>query len=216
MKKLLVAVAATLLLVGVASAQVHFEFHCTGTGNMVQDEPIIYGGQIDGGDLAPGAWQMDYPTSVSGSWPAPGGPTDPNGRWAHIFTNYYVYDPGPRVWTGFFDNFWLYLEKTGQGSMQGTCDMTYQIIDMDGDGVLDPNECMDGLSGAVIIIQDGTGIYVNLCGDGTYEGFYFRDCVLGNPTYMLDQVDFNMQLDLEDCAMANEASTWGAVKALFE
>ena len=100
--------------------------------------------------------------------------------------------------------------------MQGTCDLTFQIIDMDGDGVVDPGECMDGLSGAVIIIQDGTGPYAQLCGQGTYEGFYFRDCDTGSPTYMLDNVDFNMQLDLEDCAMATGSSTWSAVKSLFE
>ena len=211
MKKLVVAVAATLLLVGVASAQVHYEFHCTGTGNMVQDEPVVYSGQIDGGDLAPGAWSMTLPGT--GAWP----PTStPAARWAYIWSTYYVYDPGPQIWTGFFDNNDLFLEKTGQGTMQGTCDLTFQIIDMNGDQILDPNECMDGLSGAVIIIEDGTGIYVHLCGDGTYEGFYFRDCVEASPTYMLDQVDFNMQLDLEDCAMATEASTWGGVKALFQ
>jgi hypothetical protein len=213
MRKLLVTATATLLLIGVASAQVHFEFHCWGTGNMVQDTTVVYSGNIDGGDLAPGTWTM---TMVgTGAWPLPGGPTDPNGRWDYIFLNYYVYDPGAQIWTGFFDNNELFLAKTGEGTMQGTCDMTYQIIDLNGDGILDPSECMDGLSGAVIIIEDGTGIYVHLCGDGTYEGFYFRDCILGSPTYMLDQVDFSMFLDLEDCAMGADASTWGAVKALF-
>jgi hypothetical protein len=209
MRTAVLLTAAVLLLAGVAAAQVHYEFHCSGTGNMVAVSPPIYGGEIDGGDLASGIWQMEV--VEDGSWPAPGNPAV---RWAYIWTTYYVYDPGSQTWTGLFDCL-LDLEKTGEGTMTGVNDLVFQIIDMDGDGELDPSECMDGMSGAVIIIHDGTGIYAPYCGDGTYEGFYLRDCSEGS-TYMLDNVDFNMQLDLEDCAMANGASTWGAVKALFE
>lgn len=210
MKKVLVLFAVALMFASVAYSQVHFEFHCTGSGNMVKDSPVIYAGAIDGGDLAPGTWTI---TVDDLGW-------DPVGndalRWDYIWVNYYVYDPGAFIWTGTFDNNHLFLEKTGIGSMQGVCDLTFQLIDMNGNAILDPEECMDGLSGAVIIIQDGTGSYAELCGEGTYEGFYFRDCVVASPTYMLDNVDFNMQLDLEDCAMATGASTWSAVKSLFE
>jgi hypothetical protein len=210
MKKVLVMFAAALMFAGVAYAQVHFEFHCTGAGNMVKDSPVVYAGQIDGGDLSPGIWEIDVP---DGSWPAA---DNEAARWAYIFATYYVYDPEVQIWTGTFDDNFLYLEKTGTGSMQGTCDLTFQIIDFIPNGIVDPEECMDGLSGAVIIIQDGTGEYVQLCGQGTYEGFYFRDCDTGSPTYMLDNVDFTMQLDLEDCGMATGASTWSAIKGLFE
>ena len=213
MRRLVVIVAATLLLVGIAGAQVHYEFHCTGTGNMVQDSPPVYSGDIDGGDLAPGTWLVTVPDE---GWPDVGGPTDPNGRWDHIFTNYYVYDGSPIWrWTGFFQNNDLFLEKTGQGTMTGICDMTFQLIDVNHNGIIDGFECMDGLSGAVIIIQDGTGIYVHLCGDGTYEGSYYRDCTLGSGTYMLDNVEFDMYLDLEECGMGAEAMTWSGVKSLF-
>jgi hypothetical protein len=212
MRKVLIGSAAILLLVGLAGAQVHFEFHCTGQGNMVKTGkplPLVYSGQIDGGDLAPGAWEITIP---DGDWPPVG---DDTVRWTHIWTTYYIYDPGFMIWTGFFDNNGLWLSKTGAGTMSGTCDMTIQIIDFNGNGVLDPDECMDGLSGAVIIINEGTDDYAHLCGDGTYEGFYFRDCLEASPTYMLDDVDFNMQLDLEDCGMSTDAFTWGAVKGLF-
>jgi hypothetical protein len=210
MRRVLVVAAATLLLVGVASAQpYHFDFHCTGSGNMAQDSPIIYSGQIDGGDLAPGNWTV---TVDDTGWPPTGTPVV---RWDYIFATYYVYDPGLQIWTGLFDNNDLFLEKIGVGTMQGVCDMTFQILDLNGNQIVDPTECMDGLSGAVIIIEDGTGDYVHLCGDGTYEGIWFRDCDEVSPTYMLDNVDFNMQLDLEDCAMATDVATWGAVKSLF-
>lgn len=210
MKRVLALAAATLLVAGVAAAQVHYEFHCAGSGNMVQDSPPAYTGNIDGGDLAPGTWLMQVDDT---GWPSIATPAL---RWDHIWVTYYVYDPGPQIWTGFFDGNYLFLEKTGQGTMQGVCDMTFQIIDLNGNGTLDPEECMDGLSGAVIIIEDGTGIYAHLCGDGTYEGFYFRDCDEVSPTYMLDNVDFNMQLDLEDCGMDTKPATWSAVKALFD
>jgi hypothetical protein len=212
MNKVLVVIAATLMVVGVAYAQVHFEFHCVGTGNMVTTgDPVVYSGAIDGGDLALGAWAI---TVFDTGWPPVG---DDAVRWDYIWTTYYIYFPAPTfVWTATFDNNHLFLEKTGVGTMQGTCDLTFQIIDFNQDGILDANECMDGLSGAVIIIQDGTGDYAQLCGQGTYEGFYFRDCDSGSPTYMLDNVDFNMQLDLEDCGMATGSSTWSAVKSLFE
>lgn len=210
MKKVLVMFAVALMVAGVAYAQVHFEFHCTGSGNMVKNSPVVYAGDIDGGDLAPGTWTI---TVTDVAWPPVG---DDAVRWDYIWANYYVYDPGPQIWTGTFDNNALFLDKTGVGSMTGICDLTFQIIDMNGNGIVEPSECMDGLSGAVIIIQDGTGPYAQLCGQGTYEGFYFRDCDTGSGTYMLDNVDFNMQLDLDDCGMANSPSTWSAVKSLFE
>jgi hypothetical protein len=208
MRKVLIAAAAVLLLAGVASAQVTYSFHCAGQGNMVKDSPVVYAGNIDTGDLAPGVWTM---TIDDAGWPAVG---DDAARWAHIFANYYTYDPGAFLWDGFFQQNMLYLEKTAIGTMTGDADMSLQIIDFNMNGIIDNNECFDGLSGAVIIIQDGTGAYAELCGNGTYNGSYFRDCA-GTTEYMLDNVDFNMQLDLQDCAMSTEASTWSAVKGLF-
>ncbi len=216
MRRILVIAAAALLVAGVAAAQVHYSFHCSGSGNMVQDSVVIYDGDIDADDLAPGYWRV---TIDDTGWPDTG---DWDARWAYLWTNHYAYDPGPMVWTGSFFGNHLYLEKYEfvagpvEGSMQGVCDMTFQIIDWDGDGELDPDECMDGLSGAVIIIEDGTGIYATLCGDGTYSGSYFRDCIRASSTWMQDDVEFQMQLDLEECGMGNEPSTWGAIKGLFE
>ncbi len=209
MRKVLIAAAAVMLLAGVASAQVTYSFHCAGTGNMVKDSPVVYAGNIDSGDLAPGVWTM---TIDDTGWPAAG---DDAARWAYIFANYYTYDAIGGLWDGFFQQNLLYLEKTGIGTMNGDADMSIQIIDYNGNGMIDGNECFDGLSGAVIIIEDGTGAFAQLCGNGTYNGSYFRDCTEANPTYMLDNVDFNMQLDLLDCGMSTEISTWSSVKSLF-
>ena len=75
MRKVLIATAAVLLLAGVASAQVTYSFHCAGTGNMVKDSPVVYSGNIDTGDLAPGTWQMVVDDT---GWPAVG---DDAARW---------------------------------------------------------------------------------------------------------------------------------------
>lgn len=210
MMKVLAIVGAILLVAGIAgAAEYHFEFQCTGQGNMVQDSPPVYTGSINTGDLAPGTWLIEIDDT---GWP---GTADQAARWDHIWLTYYVYNPVAFVWIGTFDDNYLYIEKTGEGSMQGIASMEFQIIDFDMDGVMDPNECIDGLSGAVIIIEDGTGIYATLCGDGTYQGGYDRDCYVANPTYMLDDVWFTMYLDLTECGMDTEASTWSAVKGLF-
>jgi hypothetical protein len=215
MKKALAIAAALALVAGVALGQVHYEFHCLGTGNMHQDSPPVYLGEIDTGDLSPGDWTI---TIDDTGWPST---SDPVARWAYLQTTYYDYDPINDIFTASFTNCDLWLSRddnppnTG-GTMSGTCDMTFQIIDMNGNGQIDPTECMNGLSGAVIIIEDGTGVYSHLCGDGTYEGFWFRDCNETSPDFGLDNVDFNMQLDLEDCGMASDAVTWGAVKSLFD
>jgi hypothetical protein len=210
MKRALILFAVVMMFAGVAYAQVHYEFHCAGTGNMVKDSPVVYTGPIDGGDLSPGTWSIQV---TDDTWPPVG---DDAVRWDYIFATYYTYDMGNGIWTGTVDNNSLYLEKDFTGTMLGVCDLTFQIIDFDGDGIVDPEECMDGLSGAVIIIREGTGAYAQLCGQGTYEGFYFRDCDTGSETYMLDNVDFTMQLDLQDCGMATSPSTWSAIKSLFE
>jgi hypothetical protein len=211
MMRFIAIAGAVLLIAGVAAAQeYHFEFQCDGVGNMLQDSPPVYTGDIFSGDLAPGSWLIQIDDT---GWPGTG---DPVARWDYLYLNYYVYDPGPGIWTGTFEDNYLYVEKTGQGSMQGIASMEFQIIDFDYDGVIDPEECIDGLSGAVIIIEDGTGIYATLCGQGTYQGGYDRDCYVANPTYGLDDVWFTMYLDLDECGMATEASTWSAVKSLFK
>ncbi len=209
--------AVALLVFGIACVasadEVYFSFHCDGSGNMVLDSPVIYEGPITSGDLAPGYWRINVDDT---GWPPP---SDPAARWAYIWDNYYVYDPFTYLWTAHFpqDHCGLYLERTGVGSMCGVCDMTFQIVDFDWDGELDPEECAaDGLSGMIIIINEGTGAYQHLCGNGTYAGDYTRDCDETSPTWMQDDVSFDMELVLEECGMAIKPTTWGSIKALFE
>lgn len=212
MKKLAIIFAACLLVAGAASADITVNFFCQGTGNMVADVgAVVYSGQIIGGDLAPGVWSIGIDDT---GWPTDAGP-----RWDYLWNTFYIYEVGaPSVWTATFDapllatRPVLYIEHTGVGSMAGVADMRFQVTDWDGDGVLDPDECAgDGLSGIVIIIEDGTGDYAALCGDGTYQGGYTRDCALFD-----DDVQFQMSIDLYECGMATEPASWGAIKALYQ
>jgi hypothetical protein len=212
MKRLVLVFAACLLVAGVASADITVDFFGIGTGNMVADiGAVVYSGQIVAGDLAPGIWSISLDDT--------GWPVDPGPRWDYIWNTFYVYEPGtPDVWTAVFDTPLLatrpllYIEQTGVGSMSGVADMRFQVTDWDGDGVLDPDECAgDGLTGTVIIIEDGTGDFASLCGDGTYQGGYTRDC-----TTWHDDVQFQMSIDLYECGMATEPASWGAIKALYQ
>jgi hypothetical protein len=213
MKRLVLVFAACLLMAGVATADMTVMFFTVGAGNMVADVgSVIYSGQIVGGDLAPGIWSIAIDDT--------GWPVDPGPRWDYIWNTFYEYDPAgsPPVWTATFDTPLLatrpelYIEETGVGSMSGVADMRFQVIDWDEDGVLDADECAgDGLSGVVIIIEDGTGYYAALCGDGTYEGGYTRDCGTFH-----DDVQFQMTIDLYGCGMATEPASWGAIKALYQ
>lgn len=200
---------AVMMVAAVAVAYDQYNLHCDGAGNMVKASPPVYTGPIDGSsDFYPGTWTM---TVKDAGWP---GISDPAARWAHIWNNYYEFDGF--VWTGTFDCD-LDIIHTGVGSLTGVNDLTFQIVDWDGDGILDPDECQDGLAGAVIIINEGSGAYATLCGDGSYSGAYFRVCdvAVEDPTYGNDTVDFDMQLRLDECGMGTDETTWGAVKALF-
>jgi hypothetical protein len=142
--------------------------------------------------------------------------TNPAARWAYIWNNYYAPNFDGTIWTGTFDCV-LDIVHTGIGTLNGICDLTFQFFDFNGNQILDDEECMDGLSGAVIIIHEGTGLYAELCGTGSYSGDYSQTCTVvpSDPNYMLDAVHFDMILGLDECGLGTEQSTWGAVKALF-
>ena len=212
MKKLVIIFAACLLVAGATSADIPKSFFCDGNGNMVTDVgSVIYSGNILGGDLAPGTWSISIDDT--------GWPTDPGPRWDYLWTTFYVYAPGtPSVWVATFDTPLLatrpvlFLEHTGFGTMSGVADMRFQVTDWDADGELDPDECPgSGLSGMVIIIEDGTGDYAPYCGDGSYQGGFTRECA----TYD-DHVQFQMSIDLYECGMATEQTSWGTIKALYQ
>jgi len=210
MRKMLVVFAAALLVAGAAYAFQEYDFVCDGTGNMVMDSPPVYSGLIVSGDLAPGTWQI---TVDDFDWPPV---SDPAARWAYIWSNYYSYNGSQYLWRADFYGGLLDLDHIGVGTMTGYADITFQIPDYNHNGILEYDECYNGFSGVVWVVQEGTGLYSTLCGQGHYEGDYVRECDPGAPDYMTDTLHLIMHLDLEECGMGTDAATWGAVKALFE
>ena len=210
MRKMLVIFAAAMLVCGAAYAFQEYDFICDGTGNMVMDSPVVYSGVITSGDLAPGTWEITFDDT---GWPPVG---DPAARWAYLWSYYYSYNPFIFVWKGDFYGGYLILDHTGVGTMVGYADMTFQIPDLNHNGILEFSECLNGVSGVVFMVDEGTGLYSTLCGQGNYEGDYIRECDPEAPDYMLDDLHLVMHLDMEECGMSTDASTWGAVKALFK
>jgi len=209
MRKMLVVFAAALLVAGAANAFQVYDFVCDGTGNMATDSPPIYSGVISSGDLAPGTWQI---TIDDFDWPSV---SDPVARWGYIWDNYYTYNATRFIWRADFYGGTLFLDHTGVGTMRGYADITFQIPDYNHNGILEYDECYDGVSGVLWVVQEGTGLYATLCGQGHYEGDYIRECDPEAPDFMTDTLHLVMHLDLEECGMGTDATSWGAVKALF-
>jgi len=212
---LLLLAPAVLMFSWGAALAVEMDFMGDGYGSLMVS-PVVYGGNITWGDLAPGTWEL---TLDDTGWPSD---QDSAARWNYIWDTYYApnYDPSGHVWIATFDSTTLatvpriYLEHTGVGHMSGVVKLRIQVTDTDGDGVLDDNEICDGdFSGIVIIIKDGSGAYAGWCGDGYYFGSYTKpNCA----TDMTDYVQAMMHLSVDDCAVDVASSTWGKIKLMYK
>jgi hypothetical protein len=212
---LIVLAVAALATAAYGQETTFIWFYGAGTGDFM-DSPVVFGGAMDpGGDIVDGSWSITIPDD--------GWPTDPADRYTHIWNTYYApnYTPGnPSFWKGYFDvqhgapdmNALSIIDDTNGGVMNGICSVEIQVQDLDNDGVLDEGEfCSGSLSGLVIIIRDGTGVYDGMCGTGNYFGSYVKDCPATSETW-----NFGMYLWLEDCTTPTEDATWGAIKAMYQ
>jgi hypothetical protein len=190
-------------------------FYGAGTGDFMDSPPVFEGPMDPGGDIEDGWWSITVPDA--------GWPLDPVARSAHIWNTFFApnYAPGnPSFWTGYIDddhglpelNALAIQDDTWGGTMTGTCSVQIQVQDLNNNGVLDEGEfCTGSLSGIVIIIRNGTGVYDGMCGTGNYFGSYTKDCP--NTT---ENWNFGMYLWIEDCTTPVEDATWGAIKALYQ
>jgi hypothetical protein len=210
-------VLAVAAMATAASGQDFVWFYGAGTGDFM-DSPPVFGGPMDpGGDIVDGAWSI---TIDDTTWPM-----DPTDRAAFIWNTYFApnYTPGtPGYWTGYFDpdhvdgidwNPLSIVDNTNGGTMVGICSVQIQVQDsVIQNGELDEGEfCSGSLSGLVIIIREGTGVYDGMCGTGNYFGSYLKDCPATTETW-----NFGMYLWLEDCTTPVEDATWGSIKALYQ
>lgn len=207
------AIVAVAAVVMASPAFGWVSFNGVGTGDFMAS-PIIFEGPMEPpGDIETGLWRITIPDV--------GWPTDPVARDAYIWTTYYAdnYKAGtPGYWTGTFDAPLnpLYIQDDAPapdgGTMSGACEVVITFSDDNNDGELNGDEgCSGSLSGLVIIINDGTGAYDGLCGDGNYFGSFSKEC-----PGTLEHWNFGMYLWLDDCSTPVESMTWGAVKALYQ
>ena len=219
MRALLIVLAVAALATAAYGQETFVWFYGAGTGDFM-DSPVVFGGAMDpGGDITDGSWSVTVPDAT---WP-----TDPTARAAHIWDTFYApnYTPGnPSFWKGYFDiehgaedmNALTIIDNTNGGSMAGICSVEIQVQDLNNNGVLDGEDefeefCTGSLSGLVIIIRNGEGIYDGMCGTGNYFGSYIKDCPATTETW-----NYGMYLWLEDCTTPVENATWGAIKALYQ
>lgn len=207
-------VIAVIALATVAQGQMSRVFWGGGGGDF-SVSPVVFSGSITGGDIAAGSWTVTVPDDA---WP-----TDPVAREAYVWDTFFAdnYDDtsNPPVWIGYFDEAHglpdmnaLFIDDYGNGTMTGVCTIEIQVQDTNINGVLDADEGTNGsLSGAIIIIRDGTGIYDGLCGYGYYFGSYFKDVFWGPETW-----NWGMDIALEDCSTPVQDKSWGSIKALYQ
>lgn len=190
------------------------EFDFEGFGNSILDSPVIYSGDIIGGDplVVGGTWWTEVDDS---GWP----PTsDPTARWQYVWDNYYVYNPMSGSWTAHFDATNLPQKPTWEvihpvnGTMGGTLVISITIGDWDFDGVLDLEERMFATyEGTLMVMKYGTGDFSIYCGDGAYNGALQN----ADPANWADDyVEGHCVMDLVNCQVGNDTASWGLVKSL--
>ena len=214
----LIVACAIVIVVGPVAAQVpaHIEYDFTGIGNLMVS-PVVYGGAITVGEplLVGGTWEIDIDDT---GWP---GDTDKPVRWSYVDATYFApnYNPLAYSWTGVFNAAttasvpqWR-AGRGDVGDLMGTTEVQFTILDFDGDALIDPDERMAMVvSGTIIVVKNGTGIWAGYCGLGSFSGF------TDNPD-PLNWADDNIQggtaLDIEDCSVPTEDVTWGHVKSAY-
>jgi len=212
-----VCMVCLVAFVPCALAQVpaHIEYAFSGTGNLTTS-PVVYSGSIDSGEplLVGGTWELRVDDT---GWPPD---TDRAVRWNYIDATYFApnYDAFSFAWTGVFNGVTTASLPTWKassivGDLVGTAVIQMTIQDFDFDQVIDPDErAFILVSGTIIVIKDGTGIWAGYCGLGSYSGF------TTNPdpvNFDDDVVSGNTVLDIEDCSVGAETLSWGAVKQIY-
>ncbi|MEJ2722621.1 MAG: hypothetical protein P8181_16005 [bacterium] len=199
-----------------AQVPAHIEYGFSGTGNLMVS-PVEYSGTVDTGEplLVGGTWFIAIDDT---GWPSD---ADQNARWNYIDATYF----GPNFneyvfsWTANFNAAttasvpqWQ-ASKAGVGDLVGTAEVQLTISDFDFDMTIDPDErALMLLSGTIIVVKNGTGIWAGYCGLGSYSGTIQN----ADPwNFADDSVSGSAVLDIEDCSLPTEEVTWGKIKAAY-
>ena len=199
-----------------AQVPAHIEYEFSGTGNLMVS-PVIYSGTVDAGEplLVGGNWFISIDDT---GWPSD---SDKGARWNYIDATYFAPNFNPYVysWTAIFNSTttatipqWS-AGKAPAGDLVGTAEVQLTIQDWDFDMMIDPDERMLMLlSGTIIVVKNGTGIWAGYCGLGSYSGSTEN---VDPWNYADDSVSGSAVLDIEDCSLPTENVTWGKVKATY-
>ena len=219
MKLLALVIACAVVSLGIpVAAQVpaHVEYDFTGTGNLMVS-PVTYGGPINAGEplLVGGTWEFSIDDN---GWP---GDSDKALRWNHIDAAYFGpnYNSFVGSWTGIFNATttmsapqWR-AGRSDVGDLMGTTEVQFTIQDFDADALIDPDErMMMVVSGTIIVVKNGSGIWAGYCGLGSFSG-YTENYDPWN--WADDNIQGGTVLDIEDCAVAAREVTWGSVKSAY-
>lgn len=219
MKLSALIIASAVLIIGVpVAAQVpsHIEYDFAGTGNLMVS-PVVYSGSVDAGEplLVGGTWAI---TIDDMGWP---GDSNKTIRWNYIDATYFApnYNSFVGSWTGIFNTEttasapqWR-AGRADVGDLLGTTEVQFTIQDFDFDALIDPDErMMMVVSGTIIVVKNGTGIWAGYCGLGSFSGWtenydpwnWADDNIMGGTV-----------LDIDDCSIPTEMVTWGHVKATY-
>jgi hypothetical protein len=194
--------------------QVLFDFE--GMGNSITTSPPEYAGDIISGDplVLGGTWTIRVDDST---WP---GTSDPQARWDYLFNTFATHDPGSFSWTIVLDEHscatkpvWQ-IDHPTNGTMGGTLVVVLTYSDWDMDGVLDIEErTFVSFSGTLIVMKYGTGAFTGYCGDGSYNG----DLMNADPANWADDyVEGGCLLNLKNCQIGVQSTTWTAIKSMFK
>jgi hypothetical protein len=214
-KAIVFTLVIALTLPASAMAQwLFFGFNLTGT---IMDSPAQYTGPLTWGAEGTFAFTLD-----DSGWPDP---SDQAARWDYIFNTYFAgnYDnstPGAYNWKGYIDG-WYALDLTSappgfNGSIAGELYSEITLRDQDGDGIYDPFERegdLNSINGTFTIACDsGTGELWQRRGGGAMQNngisFAFLPAIDDMP-------EGSGNINVEDCPVGTESSSWGRVKALY-
>jgi hypothetical protein len=212
-----VLTSLVLFLCVPVAAQVpsHIEYDFSGTGNLMVS-PVVYSGSIDAGEplLIGGTWDIGIDDL---GWP---GDSDKGVRWSYIDATYFApnYNPFSLSWTGIFNSETTasspqWRAGTAMGDLVGTAEVQFTIQDWNLNTLIDPDERMAMLvSGTIIVVKNGTGIWAGYCGLGSFSG-YTENYDPWN--WADDNISGGTVLDINNCSIPTQDVTWGHVKSKY-
>jgi hypothetical protein len=232
-KRLMFAAMAFSFLVfsasGISAIEFRTETFALDGGGSFMDSPPFWSGNITAGTLSTGTYWISMDDS---SWPADNPGTPNNERWDFIFSTYFTYDatPGNEGWDGEWPNSmlgddapgWRFYTDAGD-TMGGLCTSFRVVIrDYNGNGIMEDSDYLakQFSIGFVCYINYSKGCFTSFCGQGNCSGTLdlIDDMTMEEELYVPSPISASGRLYLRDtsCVTANEASSWGSIKAIHK